>query len=112
MKTDLMEDYSFINPILVVKVEISFINALKGLNLCFNIMNVKLCLLNQEVGCKQPTFLFLLNSPINSLQNLLKIDSPNDTKCAPKNPRFTFNSNEKSVKSVVFCQKQQLFTVQ
>ena len=23
--------------------------ALKGLNLCFNIMNVKLCLLNQEV---------------------------------------------------------------
>ena len=24
--------------------------ALKGLNLCFNIMNVKLCLLNQEIG--------------------------------------------------------------
>ena len=25
-------------------------STLKGLNLCFNIMNVKLCLLNQELG--------------------------------------------------------------
>ena len=40
--------------------------ALKGLNLCFNIMNVKLCLLNQEFALNLLIFLFFFNSDIFS----------------------------------------------
>ena len=43
---------------------------LKGLNLCFNIMNVKLCLLNQEMDLSTHyLFYFLLKSYNNPSPN-------------------------------------------